>query len=92
MTEPPDVVDWLETELADMLDEDLELELSESALSLEVRKLYGMARPSSISRQDYFRELIRLQAELIKLHDWVIHTGSKVLVIFEGRDAAGRAG
>ncbi|MGD8579562.1 MAG: polyphosphate kinase 2 [Lysobacterales bacterium] len=40
----------------------------------------------------YFRSLITLQAELIKLQDWVEHTGAKIAVIFEGRDAAGKGG
>ncbi|MCG8692286.1 MAG: polyphosphate kinase 2, partial [Minwuiales bacterium] len=36
--------------------------------------------------------LLRLQAELVKLQDWVVHTNYKLLVIFEGRDAAGKGG
>ena len=92
MSEEPSPVDWLEAELAEALDEDLELEMSEPAMSLQVRRLYEKARPSSISRETYFRELLRLQAELINLQDWVIHTGAKLLVIFEGRDAAGKGG
>ncbi|WP_373922512.1 polyphosphate kinase 2 [Duganella sp. CF402] len=43
-------------------------------------------------RRLYFRELFRLQAELVKLQDWVVHTGHKVVIIFEGRDAAGKGG
>jgi len=85
-------LDWLEEELADSLDEDYELEISEPALSLELRKIYKHHRPPTISRYDYFRALIRLQAELIKLQSWVVHTESKIVVIFEGRDAAGKGG
>ena len=40
----------------------------------------------------YFHELFRLQRELVKLQDWVAATGQKVVVIFEGRDAAGKGG
>jgi polyphosphate kinase len=40
----------------------------------------------------YVDELIRLQFELIKLQDWVLKEGLKVVVIFEGRDAAGKGG
>jgi polyphosphate kinase len=36
--------------------------------------------------------LLRLQSELIKLQDWVAHTGLKVVVLFEGRDSAGKGG
>ncbi len=84
--------DWLEAELADTIDEDFELELSEPALSLELRKFYKKAHPATIERQTYFRELIRLQSELIKLQDWVEHTSEKVVVLFEGRDSAGKGG
>jgi polyphosphate kinase 2 len=43
-----------------------------------------------ISRQVYERELYRLQAELVKLQEWVKHEGARVVVLFEGRDAAGK--
>ena len=84
--------DWLEAELADALDEDIELEMSEPALSLELRRLYQQAHPDAIDRKVYFRELLRLQCELIKMHDWVVHHGERVVVLFEGRDAAGKGG
>ena len=57
--------DWLEAELADTIDEDYELELSEPALSTEIRKVYRKAHPATIARAEYFRALLRLQAELI---------------------------
>ena len=85
-------MDWLEAELADTLDEDYELELSEPALSLEIRKIYRRMHPPSMDRQDYFRQLLRLQSELIKLQDWVEYTKTKVVVLFEGRDSAGKGG
>jgi polyphosphate kinase 2 len=85
-------LDWLEAELADALDEDYELELSEPALSMEIRRIYRRTHPPSLPRATYFRELLRLQAELIKLHDWVAATGEKIVVIFEGRDSAGKGG
>ena len=84
--------DWLEAELADALDEDFELEMSEPALSMEIRRIYRKAHPNTIDRRDYFRELLRLQAELIKLQDWVQYTKEKIVVIFEGRDSAGKGG
>ena len=84
--------DWLEAELADALDEDFELEISEPALSMEIRRIYRKAHPNAIDRRDYFRELLRLQAELIKLQDWVQYTKEKIVVIFEGRDSAGKGG
>lgn len=45
-----------------------------------------------IARRIYFNELIRLQKELIKLQDWVVATGERIVVIFEGRDSAGKGG
>jgi polyphosphate kinase 2 len=87
-----DVQDWLEAELADTLDEDFELEMSEPALTMELRKIYNKAHPRQIDRKVYFRELIRLQSELIKLQDWVAHTGERIVVLFEGRDSAGKGG
>ena len=61
-------------------------------LSDELRGLYRKAHPNDLDRRVYLRNLIRLQAELIKLQTWVEHTKSKVLIIFEGRDSAGRGG
>ncbi len=85
-------VDWLESELDDMLDEDLELEMSEPALSMELRQLCNQLRPPTIDRRAYLRELLKLQSELIRLQSWVQHTRSKVVVLFEGRDSAGKGG
>ena len=84
--------DWLEAELADSLDEDYELELSEPALSEEIRKIYRRTHPPTIDRMQYFRHLLTLQSELIKLQDWVQHAKAKIVVIFEGRDSAGKGG
>ena len=45
-----------------------------------------------LDKQFYFNELERLQVELVKMHDWVKARGLKVVVVFEGRDAAGKGG
>ena len=45
-----------------------------------------------LSRKAYERELGRLQIELVKLQEWIRHEGLKVVVLFEGRDAAGKGG
>ena len=45
-----------------------------------------------ISKKRYESQLERLQLELIKLQEWVRHSGSRVAIIFEGRDAAGKGG
>lgn len=88
----PDSFDWLEAELQDTLDEDIEIEFAEPMLSMELRKIYREQHPEMLDRKVYFRNLLRLQAELIKLQDWVVATGAKVLVIMEGRDSAGKGG
>lgn len=84
--------DWLKAELEDTLDEDYELELEDAALSMEIRKIYRAAHPETLPRATYFSELIKLQSELIRLQDWVVHTGEKVVIVFEGRDSAGKGG
>ncbi|HEY5990245.1 MAG TPA: polyphosphate kinase 2 [Streptosporangiaceae bacterium] len=48
------------------------------------------ARPQRLPRKTYEKELFRLQAELVKLQEWVRSEGARVVVIFEGRDAAGK--
>ncbi|HKO91870.1 MAG TPA: polyphosphate kinase 2 [Polyangiaceae bacterium] len=83
--------EWLEVELQDMLDEDFELEL-EHMPSPSLRQLHAADAPPALSRRDYFRHLLRLQTELIKLQTWVAHSGAKLVVIFEGRDSAGKGG
>ena len=86
------VTSWLEAELEDNLDEDYELELGDSPLREEIAKIYqGKPRPT-LERGKYFRELLKLQSELIKLQTWVAHSGAKIVVLFEGRDSAGKGG
>jgi polyphosphate kinase 2 len=48
--------------------------------------------PSKMKRKKYEKELRKLQAELCRLQDWVVREGSRVIVVFEGRDAAGKGG
>jgi polyphosphate kinase 2 len=50
----------------------------------------GGARRGRLDRSLYERELYRLQAELVAMQEWVRETGARVLVVFEGRDAAGK--
>lgn len=49
-------------------------------------------QPQKLSHKLYESELNRLQIELVKLQEWVKHKGLKVVVVFEGRDAAGKGG
>ena len=49
-------------------------------------------QPKKIANKHYEKELFRLQTELVKMIEWIKHEGLKVVVIFEGRDAAGKGG
>ena len=51
-----------------------------------------MAKKHKMDRSLYEAELLRLQAELVEMQEWVKSTGARVVVIFEGRDAAGKGG
>ena len=74
------------------LDEDFELDLEDAMLPLQIAAAYREMHPNPLPRRVYFHELVRLQSELIKLQDWVSHHKEKVVVIFEGRDSAGKGG
>ncbi|MDP0930350.1 polyphosphate kinase 2 [Paracoccus onubensis] len=84
--------DWLEAELQDTIDEDVEIEMEDAILSAEIKRIYHSHHPDQLPRKEYFRELLRLQSELIRLQDWVSYHKEKVVVIFEGRDSAGKGG
>ena len=85
-------IDWLEAELQDTLDEMFENELSQPMMSVQMRQSYKDHVQKPLDRRVYYKNLLRLQMELIKLQDWVEHTGAKVLIICEGRDSAGKGG
>jgi len=78
----------LQEDLLDTLDEELEMEIDDHLLGGEM----AISEEARETRRMYFRELFRLQGELVKLQDWVIETGHRLVVIFEGRDAAGKGG
>jgi polyphosphate kinase 2 (PPK2 family) len=86
-----EIIRRISLDVADGYDEELEMEIEDR------HPLPGVSPgPESATektyRQDYFRQLFRLQAELVKLQDWVVASGEKVLILFEGRDAAGKGG
>ncbi len=83
---------WVELEVEDDLDEEREQEVDDRRLPPELRELLARRKVTSIERQVYFAELLRLQSELIKLQDWVAYKGLKLVVLFEGRDSAGKGG
>jgi polyphosphate kinase 2 len=73
-------------EILDSMDEELEMELDDGRLTPDGEE------GSSVPRNVYFKELFRLQGELVKLQDWVVANKVKVAVLFEGRDSAGKGG
>ena len=52
----------------------------------------GEPAPVVIHKHDYERELDRLQTDLVRMQEWIVHEGMRVVVIFEGRDTAGKGG
>ena len=88
-TNHKEMAEWYrraQEEILDSMDEELEMELDDDRLSQDGDS------GSSIPRQLYFKELFRLQGELVKLQDWVVENKLKVAVLFEGRDSAGKGG
>ncbi|MEI9891809.1 MAG: hypothetical protein WDN45_16175 [Caulobacteraceae bacterium] len=82
----------IQREIADDFDEELELEFDDHRMERMLADLQDHSDQELIDRRLYFRELFRLQGELVKLQDWVQHQKLKVVVIFEGRDSAGKGG
>ena len=83
-----DMMERIARDLVDSYDEEIELELEDREID-EAGVVSGIDKEA---RRLYFRELFRLQGELVKLQDWVQHTGQRVVILFEGRDAAGKGG
>ena len=76
-------------DLMDSYDEEMELEIDDRFVeeSGERNRLVN-----NEARRKYFRDLFHLQGELVKLQDWVQQSREKVVIVFEGRDAAGKGG
>lgn len=90
--EDPGLEHRLRNEMIDSLDEELEMEIDDRRIDEWVDDAVADAAAENIDRRLYFRELFRLQGELVKLQDWVVRQRLKVVVLFEGRDAAGKGG
>lgn len=87
------LIQRIRRELLDHSDEELELELTEDGHDLNaLLDEHIEESPEKTERRVYFSELFRLQGELVKLQSWVVKTGAKVVILFEGRDAAGKGG
>jgi polyphosphate kinase 2 len=82
----------VQAEIEDSFDEELEMEIDDERLAKLLDGLTEQPDSQTLDRHLYFKELFRLQRELVKLQDWVVNKRLKVVVLFEGRDAAGKGG
>ena len=82
----------IHNDLIDGYDEELELEIEDQFIDELASPDEAAQQLLREDRRTYFRELFRLQGELVKLQDWVVASGHKVVILFEGRDAAGKGG
>jgi polyphosphate kinase 2 len=92
-----DLIARIRRDLLDGYDEELEMEIEDRVVDVELATalLDGNAPDADTEhseRLSYFKNLFRLQRELVRLQDWVAATGEKVVILFEGRDAAGKGG
>jgi polyphosphate kinase 2 len=83
-----DLLRRLQDDVIDSYDEELEMEVDDRFLDGSL----ALTPEARAARRLYFKELFRLQGELVKLQDWVVHSGERIVVLFEGRDAAGKGG
>ena len=90
-TELDELVNRIRRDLQDGYDEELEMEIEDRSVD-EALVDEGSGNQAFSERVGYFRTLFALQRELVKLQDWVAHTQRKVVILFEGRDAAGKGG
>ena len=81
----------IQNDILDGYDEEWEMEYEDRTAD-SINKISTFSKEEKDSRKKYFQELFRLQGELVKLQDWIVHTRKKVVILFEGRDAAGKGG
>jgi polyphosphate kinase len=81
----------MQVELLDAYDEELELELEDRPFDADGNEI-ALTDEQRRERRTYFAELLHLQGELVKLQDWTVANGKKLVILFEGRDAAGKGG
>lgn len=83
----------LHQEIVDDYDEELEMEYEDWERLEPGQPARPLERDGDhAARQRYFKELFRLQGELVTMHDWIVETGHRLVILFEGRDAAGKGG
>ena len=79
MTNDPNArSDRINGEMLDTIDEELEMEIDDDRLAKLLTEMAERPQPETLDRRVYFKELLRLQGELVKLQDWIVHHKLKV--------------
>jgi polyphosphate kinase len=86
------LIQRIRRDLLDSWDEEIEMDVEDYHPLPELPDGGANGAGERDYRRNYFQQLFRLQAELVKLQDWVYATKQKVIILFEGRDAAGKGG
>jgi polyphosphate kinase 2 len=87
-----ELVSRIRRDMLDSWDEEIEMDVEDYHPLPDLPDGQTSVADEKDYRKQYFQQLFRLQAELVKLQDWVAATRQKVVIIFEGRDAAGKGG
>src|SRR5215831_16363923 len=82
----------MQTRLQDQLGGNLTQSFRKSALKLSAREDSERTAGKKLTGKKYLKKLRKLKAELCTLQEWVKHKGLRAIIIFEGRDAAGKGG
>jgi polyphosphate kinase 2 (PPK2 family) len=90
-TADPTQLERIKDEILDSFDEELETQLEEDRLDELAAAELSTPDSPSIDRQTYFRELFRLQHELVRLQDWVVPRGSRSWCCSKGAIRPARA-
>src|SRR3989338_1510262 len=80
--ECPGYDDRIHAEMLDSFDEELEMEIDDDRMNELVEEATKSGTQHDLDRSFYFKELFRLQGELVKLQDWVVHKKLKVVVLY----------
>ena len=75
-----------------LIDDVVEIDLEDTSIPEQMRQDYFDRHKNDLDAKIYVTHLLELQKEMIKLHEWVQDSGAKVLILCEGRDAAGKGG
>jgi polyphosphate kinase len=86
------LIERIRRDMLDSWDEELEMDVEDYHPLPDLPDGGASGAGEKAYRKTYFEQLFRLQGELVRLQDWVSATGQKVVILFEGRDAAGKGG